>query len=212
MKVKVGLYVQFAAVFAASGTGANISQAGSLSLQPALYWIEPGPPQWFANALTVRPRRRLRFRLRLRLRFRLRIRLRIRIHGSNYDQSRHNNFKNKIMACWKVYNVQSTLNSKRSYIIWVTLSNQLSINPVCIVCLFLQHRAACLPNPPHRAKPPPFPTLPKFSSLGHCWCGTESGQLSAIISQQMKHDKIIDIVAKNSSRRKSSKLASHENV
>ena len=42
---------------AASGTEANISQPGSLSLQPVLE-IEPGPPIWFANALTVRPWRR----------------------------------------------------------------------------------------------------------------------------------------------------------
>ena len=42
---------------AASGTGANISQPGSLFLQPVL-GIEPGPPKWFANTLTVRPWRR----------------------------------------------------------------------------------------------------------------------------------------------------------
>ena len=51
-KVKVGCRSQ--PFKAASGTGANTSQSGSLSLQPVL-GIEPGAPKWFANALSALP-------------------------------------------------------------------------------------------------------------------------------------------------------------
>ena len=57
LKLKSGFKCSSQPFKATSGTGANISQPCSFSLQPAL-GIEPGPPKWFANALSVRPWRR----------------------------------------------------------------------------------------------------------------------------------------------------------